>query len=384
METGNIAEKLAKQLLFWLAVVVSIQVVIEPILIIFSDMKPSASYRVGLVVCASVHWIAYFLVRERPKYPGHTAAFLCLSLFIFIGLYNPYDFNEMWIVFLFYPIILSLFADKKLFFLWSAGFFLTFGLFIAAEDATRSLEIAEIVNRCTIAAGSFTLALIILTYNVNLINTNRSASEEKNREYVISLLHTLIPIVERKSQSTSKEIDLMSKLIKRMLREFPEEKVADWEIKLISLLHYVSRINWPDYVFEKEEKLTSYEYQIIQEHCFIGRDLLNGHPAFERVLEVLQHHHERLDGSGYPDQLNGETIPILAQIVGVVESYSAMTMPRPYRRALTFEEACEEIRSMAGVAFEEKVVRALLQSLRFQPQTRSVEEMPPVGRMKSS
>lgn len=378
---------LARQILFWSAFMVSLHVVIEPIMVFLGIIEPLISYRIAGAVCASVYWIAYFLVRAHHvnvTYPVHATAFLCLSLFIFIGLYNPYHFKEVWIIFLFYPIILSLFEDKRLFFFWSACYFVTFGLFSKLDHAIRPVEFAEIFNRCSVALASFILACIIFFYLASLKNRFQSASEEKNREYVISLLHKLIPIVERKSQTTGKEIDQMSRLIKRMLNHFPQVSIADWEVKFISLLHYVSRINWPDYVFEKEEKLTSYEYQMIQEHCFFGRKLLYGQANFQRVLEVLEHHHERLDGSGYPHQLKGDQIPLLAQIVGSVECYSAMTTPRSYRKELTAEEACDEVRMMAGVAFEERVVNALLHALPIQPEPRSAEGVLPAGRIKSS
>ncbi len=217
----------------------------------------------------------------------------------------------------------------------------------------------------TLAFGSFIVGWIILTHVSYLRDGFMEESDDRNKRYVFRMIHSLIPIVERKSQTTAKEIDQMTALIKRIMEEFPDEAIRDWEIQLISLIHYVSRIKWPDYVFEKQGKLTSYEYEIIQEHCFLGRDLFEDHPSFRRVIEAISFHHERFDGTGYPFQLKGDEIPLPAQVLGIVESYLAMTTPRSYREALPPEEAFKEIQAMENLGFESRIVHALRRALKF-------------------
>lgn len=380
MRRVNDTRQLANRILFWMAVIVTAQVTVAFAMIAAGIMKHSGTYLVGLTICAAVFWIAYVLQRRQigeGGYSIHLTAFLCLSLITFVSLYNPYEFEEIWVIFLLYPIGVSLFHDKWALIVWGAFSYALYGLLAILHPSVT--EAVDVYNRCFIALASLMLACITYATLTQLKNTYRQVAEDRTRESIITMLQTLIPIVERKSQTSSREIEQMSRLMKRVLKEFPQEAIHDWEIKLISLLHFVSRIKWPDYVFEKEEKLTDYEYQIVQEHCFIGGDLFKHEPDFDRVVKALQYHHERFDGTGYPYQLKGESIPLVSQILGIVESYMAMTTPRAYRQALTREEACEEIRSMAGSVYDERVVEALLKALRIPSWSRNISAgVPPM------
>ncbi|MCM3560345.1 hypothetical protein M4D57_17405 [Brevibacillus borstelensis] len=129
--------------------------------------------------------------------------------------------------------------------------------------------------------------------------------------------------------------------------------------------------------FEKEGKLTTYEYQVIQEHCFIGTELFKDDPACQRVVAALHSHHERYDGTGYPTQLKANEIPVFAQALGIVECYLAMTTFRSYREPLTVEEACEQIRLMAGTVYDERVVCAFSRSIQM-PLPVTVSNVPPM------
>ncbi|MFY0544555.1 HD-GYP domain-containing protein [Brevibacillus sp. H7] len=367
MQRVNDTRQLANRILFWMAVLVTAQFAVAYAMIAAGIVKHSGTYMVGLFICTAVFWIAYVLQRRQigeGGYSIHLTAFLCLSLITFVGLYNPYRFDEIWVIFLLYPIGISLFHDKSAFVVWGTLSYALYGL-LAIFDPSVS-EAVDVYNRCFIALASLMLACIAFATLTQLKNSHGQVAEDRTREYVITMLQTLIPIVERKSQSSSKEIEQMSRLMKRVLKEFPQEEIHDWEIKLISILHFVSRIKWPDYVFEKEEKLTDHEYKIVQEHCFIGGDLFKKGPDFDRVVKALQYHHERFDGTGYPYQLKGESIPLVSQILGIVESFMAMTTSRAYREALTPEEAFEEIRAMAGSVYDGRIVEALEKVLRIQ------------------
>jgi cyclic di-GMP phosphodiesterase len=109
-------------------------------------------------------------------------------------------------------------------------------------------------------------------------------------------------------------------------------------------LHDVGKVGVPDAVLLKAGALTPPEYAAMQLHTVIGASLCGELRALEDVRPIVRHHHERFDGTGYPDGLKGDAVPLLAAVVGVVDAYDAMTTARPYRVAFTHERACSELR----------------------------------------
>jgi len=101
-------------------------------------------------------------------------------------------------------------------------------------------------------------------------------------------------------------------------------------------------------VLLKRGPLTPDEYELIKEHTVIGDRLCGELRSLQGVRPIVRHHHERLDGSGYPDGLRGDAIPLLAQIMGIVDVFDALTTERPYKTALPFARAVEELRREAA------------------------------------
>jgi HD-GYP domain-containing protein (c-di-GMP phosphodiesterase class II) len=374
-ESADISIRLGNRLILWMSLLISLQFFVELARWAVNQTNYSVVSVLSFGVCVLIHWVFYLLHRSslfQYMFSEHVTAFCCFSLFIFVAVYNPLDYSQVSLVFLLYPIIISLLNNKKVFFLWSSlsygvySFFSFFSLLSSAAALPAGGTANWLVSQAFDILGSFAASLVILTHISTIKNGYLEKNKEKKKAHIVNMLHALVPIVERKSQRTSKEIEQMSLLMKRIMKQFPEEDVQDWEIQLISLVHYVSRIKWPDYVFEKQEKLTNYEYKVVQEHCFIGQELLMGYPSLERVIEAIVCHHERFDGSGYPHQLKGSAIPHLAQILGIAESFVAMTTPRVYRNALTPEEALMELRSMAGTAYDKRMVDALEKAVQLQ------------------
>jgi putative two-component system response regulator len=108
-------------------------------------------------------------------------------------------------------------------------------------------------------------------------------------------------------------------------------------------LHDVGKIGVPDAVLMKPGRLTPEEFAVMQSHTIIGDRLCGELRSLRAVRAIVRHHHERIDGSGYPDRLRGDAIPLTAQIVAVADAYDAMTTTRPYRGALSMAVACDEL-----------------------------------------
>jgi hypothetical protein len=138
------------------------------------------------------------------------------------------------------------------------------------------------------------------------------------------------------------------------------------------LLHDIGKIGIEDGILLKPGRLSEDEYEVIKSHPVRGEALLRrlyaqaageDEPRIQSILVITRHHHERYDGRGYPDQLEGEEIPLLARVSAVADSFDAMTSSRAYRKGLSFSKACDEIIRNAGTQFCPKVVEAFLQSV---------------------
>ncbi len=114
------------------------------------------------------------------------------------------------------------------------------------------------------------------------------------------------------------------------------------------LLHDVGKVGIPDALLLKQGRLTTDEYEIVKQHTVIGERLCSGLRSLAAVRPIIRQHHERLDGTGYPDGLKGSEVLLLAQIIGVVDAFDAMTTDRPYRASLGVARAIDELRRDAA------------------------------------
>ena len=141
------------------------------------------------------------------------------------------------------------------------------------------------------------------------------------------------------------------------------------QLDLAGQLHDIGKIGIPDEILRKPGPLTPEEFRVVKEHPEIGYQILK--PLFEErpglesgsdinVLEVILHHHERFDGTGYPSGLKGEEIPLGSRILLVADAYEAMTSDRPYRKALPLKRAIEEIRRNAGTQFDPQIAELFI------------------------
>jgi putative two-component system response regulator len=121
----------------------------------------------------------------------------------------------------------------------------------------------------------------------------------------------------------------------------PEEEIA--ALARGGFLHDIGKIGIPDAVLLKPTRLTPAEFEVMKQHTVIGDRLCGELRSLRRVRPIVRHHHERIDGSGYPDGLRGAKVPLLAQIMGAVDVFDAITTPRPYKPALPPEQAYAEL-----------------------------------------
>ncbi len=138
-------------------------------------------------------------------------------------------------------------------------------------------------------------------------------------------------------------------------------------LRFAAIFHDIGKIAVPEAILNKRGPLDAYERQEVQRHTIVGERILSTIDFLKDVLPLVRHEHERWDGNGYPDGLSGEQIPLGSRIILACDAYDAMTTDRPYRAAMTEEQAAAELLDGAGTQFDERVVAALLALLSGQP-----------------
>jgi len=127
-----------------------------------------------------------------------------------------------------------------------------------------------------------------------------------------------------------------------------------------SLLHDIGKIGIPDAILKKPGKLTDEEWTVMRSHPEVGYKILHRIEFLEEASQIVLHHHEKFDGTGYPGKLKGDNIPLGSRIFAVADTVDAMTSERPYRKALSFEIASQELLKFTGTQFDKRVVDAFL------------------------
>lgn len=133
-------------------------------------------------------------------------------------------------------------------------------------------------------------------------------------------------------------------------------------IHIAGHLHDIGKIGVPDYILNKQERLTHDEWQAIRRHPQIGAEIISPvrDIADAGICEIVLHHHERYDGQGYPDGLKGNLIPLGARIIAAADSLSAMTGHRPYRQPMSFQVAITEIAACSGSQFDPYIINIII------------------------
>lgn len=139
---------------------------------------------------------------------------------------------------------------------------------------------------------------------------------------------------------------------------FSEKKIESLEFG--ALLHDIGMIGIKDEVLQKQGPLNSMEYEHIREHPLIGVKIVEGGSFFMDEIPMIRHHHERFDGSGYPDGLVGENIPLEARMISIADAFDAMSSLRPYRREMSREDALVELEKGKGKQFDPKILEIFL------------------------
>ena len=198
---------------------------------------------------------------------------------------------------------------------------------------------------------------------IKKINEELSDTYEKLEQAYLESIQTLRYTVEAKDTYTRGHSDRVSEfsvLIGKHLK-LPE---ADLDtLRVGGLFHDIGKIGVPDSIIQKESRLTDDEYSQIKQHPNIGIHILSHAKIFQNILPIVEHHHERYDGNGYPSKLAGENIPYLARITSIADSFDAMSSRRSYRESLPLDIIKEEFRKNRGTQFDPNLTDIFLDIL---------------------
>ena len=195
----------------------------------------------------------------------------------------------------------------------------------------------------------------------------RVGEEKLGHDGSFDVLQGLVLAVDTKDRYTKRHSEDVARYAVFLGRRMGLDDLLE-PIRIAGLLHDVGKIGIPDRLLRKPSTLTEAEVKVFNQHVALGDAILHGIPHLEDVRAGIRHHHERWDGGGYLDHLAGDDIPLIARIIAVADTFSAMTTTRPYRKALPVEEALRRLREAAGTQVQPELVEAFVVGIETDPE----------------
>ena len=251
-------------------------------------------------------------------------------------------------------------------FSWLASYYLVMGMI--AYTFLFSYTHAGLIGTLIVAAP---LGLLRLSQKQYLDRTRAMVNELKEKNIILErssteistlnegLLKTLAEVVDLRDPFVLGHSQQVTRYAINLAAKMGLDKDRIEIIRQASLLHDIGKLGIPEQILLKPSRLTPKEYTIVKEHVLLGAEILDASPSLHDLIPIVRHHHERYDGKGYPDGLEGKSIPIEARIVAVADAIEAMASDRPYRRAMALDQILAELKDNNGTQFDPLVIQAL-------------------------
>jgi response regulator RpfG family c-di-GMP phosphodiesterase len=261
---------------------------------------------------------------------------------------------------------------------------------VAVDQTAQLLEGDETVRLCgkgTETTGPFTSAMCVPIVNhgraigvINLCGRKQGAFTDEAVEFVTAIATQVAPAIENAALYRSLEqrcVSMMQAMVSmveardrfssghsRRVRDYAcslarAAGVSPFDVDLMGRaapLHDIGKLGISDQILDKPSKLGEDELHLVQRHPIAGESLLEPLDFLQEARRVIRHHHERVDGGGYPDRLSGRKIPLLSRMLTIADAYDAMTTDRPYRQAMSAVQALGELKACAGTQFDRELV----------------------------
>ena len=232
---------------------------------------------------------------------------------------------------------------------------------VSRLDASTLQAQHDRARNAALTSGTSVVVTVLLIYPMTLCLLNRSvALSRRLMDSNLSLIRSLGNAVAKRDSGTDAHnyrVTLHSVLLAESMG------LAKMEISDLvagAFLHDVGKIGIPDRILLKPGTLTEDEFEVMKSHVTLGLEIVSDNPWLHGAVATIRHHHERFDGSGYPDGLRGKAIPVAARLFAIVDVFDALTSERPYRTPMSLDEAVGAIKRESGRHFDPDVVAAFV------------------------
>ncbi|WP_026486000.1 HD-GYP domain-containing protein [Caldanaerobius polysaccharolyticus] len=260
----------------------------------------------------------------------------------FIGALIYYMLNSLMISYL-----VTLLSNKPFLYVWRKDFKWTqidmlFLIFLGIIMASAFMQYGYI------SFALFFVPLFMIRYTFKLYMDSKQSYYET--------INVLIKALEAKDKYTAGHSKSVEKITSLLCRELGFSEYLTERVQIAALLHDVGKIGIPESILNKPGKLTSEEFEVIKYHSEYGYEILKDVSGLKDISLWIKHHHERFDGTGYPDGKKGHEIPLESQILSIADVFDALVSNRPYRKAFTREEAYDIILNSNGTQFSPEII----------------------------
>jgi putative nucleotidyltransferase with HDIG domain len=337
------------------ALIISLRVgqITEPFRLVFNVSAVALATRLSGEIFFGVAGIQPYSVEHTPL------ASILLPLFLFT---LSYFLLNSWLV----SIALALEQHKKAFPIWRDNFlWLSVNYLGGGSVAALLVTYTREIDYTTFGIIIPLLAISYLTFKTSLgrIEDANQHLTQVNKMY-LSTIETLAMAIDAKDQITHGHIRRVQRLcvgLARIVGVKDERQIR--AIEAAALLHDMGKLAIPEYILNKPGRLTSNEFDVMKQHANIGADILSSIHFPYPVVPIVRHHHESWDGTGYPDKLKGVAIPLGARVLSVVDCFDALTSDRPYRPALSADDAVAVLIERRGTMYDPLIVDKFIEAL---------------------
>ncbi len=209
--------------------------------------------------------------------------------------------------------------------------------------------------------STFLLGVALMAYAIVDYQVSRyKLQEAKDKQMIIQSLNTFANFIDAKDSYTKGHSTRVAHFSKEIAKRMGLKEGKQEELYYIALLHDVGKIGVRSEILDKPSQLTKEEFAAIQMHTVIGEEILKDFTALNGIAEGAKYHHEKFDGTGYPEGLSGKEIPLYARIICVADAYDAMASDRYYRKRLSDELIWRELERCSGTQFDPEIVIHML------------------------
>lgn len=206
---------------------------------------------------------------------------------------------------------------------------------------------------------------VVIERNLERKRIERQLLLERSTGILLQAIDALVAAIDARDRNTAGHTTRVTHIALAIADALGMPSEERYTLELAARLHDIGKLSLPDSAMNKAGALSGAEWHAMQRHPAVGSQIVGAIEELSYIATIVRHHHERLDGKGYPDGLQGEAIPFLSRIIAVADAFEAMTSDRAFRARMTAEEAIAELRRCVGTHYSSEIVEALVESLKI-------------------